>query len=407
MLRFWNQRFHFGRKCGILYSMRYIERQVPEENAGGSYFLFGPRGTGKSLWLKHRYPQAVFIDLLMPDTRRQLEARPERLREIVEGAGKNRIFIIDEIQKVPEILSLVHLLLEENKQRQFILTGSSSRKLKREGVDLLAGRATLRSFHPFLLSELGDEYPAEEALQTGLIPLVIDSPRPGEVLRSYIDLYLKEEIQQEGLVRNIGAFSRVLETLSFSHASVLNQSEVAREAEVERKTVSGYIEIIEQMMLSRRLPVFSKRAKRQLIKHEKFYFFDAGVFRELRPKGPLDRTAEIDGLALEGLVMQHLHAWADYSRRDCRIYYWRTKSGTEVDFVLYGQNTFAAIEVKNSRQVHSKGLKGLKAFTEDYPEAQPLLLYRGKETLKIDGIMCIPWQSFLENLRAGSPLYTE
>ncbi len=384
--------------------MEYIERQIPEDDSRRSYFLFGPRGTGKSLWLTHHYPDALFVELLKPDIRRRLEGRPERLRELVEGSEKRKTIVIDEIQKVPELLSLVHLLIEENRELRFILTGSSSRKLKREGVDLLGGRAALKSFHPFLLSELGNSYNAEDALLTGLIPLVVDNPNPGEVLHNYIDLYLKEEIQQEGLIRNLSAFTRVLETLSFSHASVLNQSEIAREAEVERKTVSGYLEIIEQMLLSVRIPVFSKRAKRQLIKHEKFYLFDTGVYRELRPKGPLDRPSEIDGLALEGLIMQNLRAWIDYSRNDNRLYYWRTKSGTEVDFVIYGSNTFAAIEVKNSRQVHTVDLRGLKNFYQDYPEASCILLYRGDETLKIDGISCIPWERFARNLHTDKSL---
>ena len=349
-------------------------------------------------------PMLFLLTCLNRTPRRSLEARPERLREMVEGTENRNIIVIDEIQKVPELLSLVHILLEEKKERRFILTGSSSRKLKRDSADLLGGRAAFKSFHPFLLSELGNSYKADDALLTGLIPLVVDSRKPTEVLRSYIDLYLKEEIQQEGLVRNLSAFTRVLETISFSHASVLNQSEVAREAEVERKTVAGYLEIIEQMMLSVCLPVFSKRAKRQLIKHEKFYLFDAGVYRELRPKGPLDRPSEIDGLALEGMIMQNLRAWIDYSKRDCRLYYWRTKSGTEVDFIVYGSDTFTAIEVKNATQVHSKDLRGLKNFAEDYPEACCILLYRGDYNQKIDGILCIPWQNFLMKLKADEPL---
>jgi uncharacterized protein len=384
--------------------MEYITRQLYESPFSQSFFIFGPRGTGKSLWLKNRFPEALYIDLLKPDTRRQLEARPERLEELVKGSPDTHTIIIDEVQKVPDLLNLVHYLIEENKELQFILTVSSSRKLKRSGVDLLAGRAVLRKCHPFLLSELGDRFDEEKIFQNGLLPLIWNSPNPKAELGAYIDLYLKEEIQQEGYVRNLGDFSRFLETISFSQGSVLNQSEISRECEVERKTVSGYIEILEDMLLSIRLPVFTKRAKRRLIRHEKFYFFDTGVYRHLRPKGPLDKPSEIEGIVLEGLVMQHLRAWIDYTQNDTSLYYWRTKSGTEVDFILYGSDNFAAIEVKNSLKVRRSDLVGLKAFREDYPESQQLLLYRGKDKLQIDGIFCLPWELFLKKLTANQPL---
>jgi predicted AAA+ superfamily ATPase len=379
--------------------MKYIPRQIPDSKNTGSFFLFGPRGTGKTLWLQKQYPDSLYVNLLLPETRRRLEAVPDRLRELIGGAFGTDTIVIDEIQRIPALLDLVHHLIEERKDLRFILTGSSSRKLKQSGVNLLAGRASLRKCHPFMFSELQDVIDPEVALTIGTIPLILDSPNPEESLAGYVDLYLKEEIQQEGFVRNLGDFSRFLETVSFSHGSVLNQSEVARESEIERKTVAGYFGILEDMMLSHHLPVFTKRAKRQLIRHEKFYLFDAGIFRQLRPKGPLDRPSEIDGMALEGLVMQNLRAWADYSAEDIGLSYWRTKSGTEVDFVVYGETTFIAIEVKNSDRVRKSHLKGLKAFLEDYPEATGYLLYRGVDVLMIDGILCLPWNRFLTNLR--------
>lgn len=387
--------------------MEYIPRQLPASEQGGSFFLFGPRGTGKTLWLQQQYPDALYINLLLPQTRRRLEAVPGRLKELVDGSPGATTVVIDEIQRVPALLDLVHHLIEKEKNKRFILTGSSTRKLKHSGVNLLAGRASLRKCHPFIFSELGEVLNADLALTNGMIPLVLGSPNPEESLAAYIDLYLKEEIQQEGFVRNLGDFARFLETVSFSHGSVLNQSEVARECEVERKTVAGYMGILEDMMLSHRLPVFAKRAKRQLIRHEKFYLFDTGVFRQLRPKGPLDRPSEIDGTALEGLVMQNLRAWADYSSEEIKLYYWRTKSGTEVDFVVYSENSFVAIEVKNSDQVRKKQLRGLKSFLEDYPEAKGYLLYRGNDLLRIDGIYCVPWERFLMGLRVNEPISPE
>ena len=205
----------------------------------------------------------------------------------------------------------------------------------------------------------------------------------------------------EGVVRNIGAFSRFLEAVSFSHGSILNVSEVARECQVKRKTVDNYLSVLEHLLLSFRVPVFSRRAKRNLISHPKLYYFDSGVFRSLRPSGPLDSPHEIDDAGLEGLVAQHLRAWIAYGNQICNLYYWRTKAGVEVDFVMYGKDIFRAIEVKNSAKINNKMLKGLIAFREDYPEAECLLLYRGTERRRINNILCLPCEEFLLSLIPG------
>ena len=368
------------------------------------YFLFGPRGTGKSTWLGMVHPEALVLDLLAPELERRYAARPERLRELVAGNPDAEIVVVDEVQKVPALLDVVHQLIEADSGQRFVLTGSSARKLKRAGVDLLAGRAVLRSMHPFLAAELGERFDLELALRQGLLPLVWDSDRPEETLQAYVSLYLKEEVQAEGMVRNVGNFSRFLEAVSFSQASVLNTSEVARECEVSRKTVEGYIEILEDLLLSFRLPVFTRRARRHVTAHPKFYWFDAGVYRSVRPGGPLDRPEEIAGAALEGLVAQHLRAWIDYTDPRFSLSFWRTKSGAEVDFVIYGPEGFWAIEVKHSGNVRGKDLRGLKAFKEDYPDAKVRLLYRGNERLEIDGIPCLPCDSFLERVVPGTDL---
>ena len=371
-----------------------------------SFFLFGPRGTGKSTWLKQHYPTAVLIDLLAPEAFRTYSAKPERLREIAKGA-EGKTIIIDEVQKVPELLDVVHELIEGKGGFQFILTGSSARKLKRTGVDLLAGRAIVKTMHPFMAAELEGSFSLEESLQSGLVPLVRSSADPQETLASYVALYLREEVQMEGIVRNIGAFSRFLEAVSFSHGSTLNVSEVARECQVKRKTVDNYLAVLDDLLLSFRVPVFSRRAKRHLISHPKFYYFDSGVFRSLRPSGPLDSPQEIDGGALEGLIAQHLRAWIAYSSKACTLHYWRTKAGVEVDFILYGEDTFFAIEVKNSARINSKMLKGLNSFKEDYPEAYAILLYRGNERLLINDILCLPCEQFLQRLVPGKPIIAE
>ena len=362
-----------------------------------SCFIFGPRGTGKSTWLRERIRDALFVDLLDPSTRRSLSARPERLRELLAGAPGKETVVIDEVQRVPELLTVVHAVIETPSPPRFILTGSSARKLRRGGVDLLGGRAVQRTLHPFMAAEL-PAFDLDRALRFGLVPLVIGASDPGEVLAGYASLYLDQEVRAEGLTRNVGGFTRFLEAISFSHGAQLNVSAVARSCEVERKVVAGYVGILEDLLLAFRLPVFRKRAKRATVTHDKLYLFDAGVFRSLRPKGPLDRLEEIDGQALEGLVAQHLRAWAAYSSHDVDLCFWRTRAGAEVDFVVYGETGVQAFEVKNAARVHSTDLRSLRALRDDYPEAETALLYRGPERLRIDGVWCLPVEEFLRRM---------
>ncbi|MBI3820278.1 MAG: ATP-binding protein [Planctomycetes bacterium] len=364
-----------------------------------SFYLLGPRGTGKSSWARAAYPDALWVELLDPATFRTYSAYPERLRALVEGNPGKNIIIVDEIQKAPELLSVVHALREEKKSVQFVLTGSSARKLKRGAHNLLGGRALMRTLHPFMAAELGNQFDLNRALRFGLVPLIVASKEPEETLKAYHTLYIREEVQWGGLVRNIGSFARFLEAISFSHGSILNISNIARECETERKTVEGFVELLEDLLLAYRIPIFTKRARRAHTVHPKFYLFDSGVFRSVRPSGPLDRAEDMEGAALEGLVLQHLRAWNSYRGDNNNVYYWRTRSGVEVDFVIYGDDGFWAVEVKNSRRVHSADIDSLRTFNEDYPEATPILLYRGKERLKIDGIICVPCEEFLLQIR--------
>jgi predicted AAA+ superfamily ATPase len=349
------------------------------------------------------FPEALFVDLLHPDVYREMSARPERLRELVLGSPQRVTVVVDEVQRVPELLNVVHALIEQPVRRQFVLTGSSARKLRRGGIDLLAGRALYYTLHPFMAAEW-PSFQLSTALQTGLLPLVVTSTQPEEVLKAYATLYLQEEVQLEGWARNVGSFARFLEMVSFSHTAVLNISNVARECQIERKTVAAYIEVLEDLLLSFRLPIFTRRARRQTSAHPKFYLFDAGVYRSLRPRGPLDRAEEIDGGAFEGLVAQYLRAWIAYARQDCALYFWRTRAGVEVDFVVYGAGGFWAFEVKNTARVRSQDLHALQSFVSDYPECQPVLLYRGTERLRIDGIWCIPGEEFLRQLHPARGL---
>ena len=289
--------------------MKHIKRYlIPPKQ---SFFLLGPRGTGKTTWIHDHFREAIWIDLLRPEEIQFYGAKPGRLLETLQASPSIKTVIIDEIQKLPELLSLVHLIIEEKKEYQFILTGSSARKLKRSGVDLLAGRALLKFMHPFIAYELGMHFKLEKALEIGMLPIVWDNPNPEKVLSSYSALYLKEEIQAEALVRNVGNFARFLEVISFSHGASLNLNNIALECHVSRASVSNYLQILQDMLLGYTLNGFSKRARRAVVSHPKFYLFDAGVFRALRPSGPLDRPEEILGAALEGLVSQHLKAWVD------------------------------------------------------------------------------------------------
>ncbi len=364
----------------------------------GSFFLFGPRGTGKTTWLRAKLPDALVVDLLRPEEFRRFAARPERLREMVRAVRPGGDVVVDEIQRVPELLNVVHELVERGHRHRFVLTGSSARALRRGGVNLLAGRAIMRTMHPFMAAELGSDFDLDTALTLGTIPTVLTAEDPAAALSAYASLYVEQEVRAEGLARDVGGFARFLEAVAFSHAATLNVSQVARECETSRSTVSGYVELIEDLLLAYRLPVFTRRAKRRLVAHPRFFYFDCGVFRSLRPAGPLDRPEEIAGPALEGLIAQHLRAWLAYSGTDDELYYWRTRAGSEVDFVIYGASGIWGIDVMNAARVRPADLRGLGAFGTAYPEARRVLLHRGAQRFVRNGVLCLPVDSFLARL---------
>ncbi len=355
---------------------------------GKSFFLFGPRGTGKTTWVKAAFPKGIFVDLLEAEVYTDLLSNPQRLERFIPPDFDNWV-IIDEVQRIPELLNEVHRLIE-NKHYRFVLTGSSARKLRQKGVNLLAGRALNFSFHQLTAGELGKDFNLGHSLKFGQLPCVYTESDPKSYLESYVATYLREEIQQEGLTRSLGAFSRFLEAASFSQGSILNTSSVARDCAIERKVVENYFSILEDLMIGSRLPVFSKKAKRKMIAHQKFYFFDVGVYRTVRPSGPLDNALEIEGAAFETLLFQELRAVNDALRLRYDMYYWHTVSDVEVDFVLYGQKAIKAFEVKRTARFSTDMLKGLKAFREDYPTAQGYFFYGGDRRFYEDGIAVIP-----------------
>lgn len=372
-----------------------------------SFFLFGPRGTGKSTWIKNIFKNSLYIDLLEPRVLQAYLAEPARLHGLIKDYPDKKIIVIDEVQKAPSLLSIVHQEIEKKQNIQFILTGSSARKLKRVSADLLGGRALKRELHPFMAAEMGTNFSLEHALQYGTLPLVFNQKDSADMLHGYISLYLHEEIQMEGAVRNIENFSRFLETISFSHGQILNTANIARECAVKRKTVENYINILEELLLAYQIPIFTKRAQRELSAHPKFYLFDSGVFNALRPRGPLDRVDEINGASLEGLIAAHLRAWNDYSSEKHSISFWRTRSGVEVDFIVYGPKGFWAIEVKNAKAITTADVRALNAFAEDYPEAQLILLYRGSELIRRGKVLCVPCELFLRTLIPNEKIFSE
>jgi len=361
-----------------------------------SFFLFGPRGVGKTAWIKHTFPEALYLDLLDSEVHLRLLASPRRLDDLVPRDVPEWV-ILDEVQRIPEILNEVHRLIEGRRLR-FILTGSSARKLRQRGVNLLAGRALTRFMHPLTATELGADFRLEHSLRFGCLPVVYTEPEPKTYLTSYVSTYLREEVLQEGLVRNLGAFTRFLESASFSQASVLNMTSIAREFGVERKVVEDYFTILEDLLLAVRLPVFTRRAKRRMSMHPKFFLFDAGVYTALRPRGPLDAESEIAGPALETLLLQHLRALNDYYDLGYQIFFWRTAAKVEVDFVLYGEHGLLAIEVKHAARVRDEDLHGLQLFQEDYPQAKCYLFYTGSRSWHEHGVEIASFASALQNL---------
>jgi uncharacterized protein len=361
-----------------------------------SIFLFGPRGTGKTYWVKQHFKNALYLDLLNSSILTPLLAEPGRLELLIQPNFKDWI-ILDEVQKAPDILNEVHRLIEEKGYR-FILTGSSTRSLKRKGINLLAGRALDYKMHPLTIQELGNRFDLADALLRGMLPAAYQVSDPGHYLSTYVNTYLREEILQEGFARNLSQFTRFLETASFSQGSLINISEIAREAHLDRKLVSSYFEILEDLLIAVRIPPFTKRAKRRLTAHEKFYLFDVGVYRSVRPTGPLDIAEEIDGPALETLFLQHLRAINDYYRLGFNLYYWRTQHQAEVDFVVYGNQGLFSFEIKRKAKLTSKDFRSLKAFSQDYPMARLYLLYGGKQREYYGDIEAIPFVEALQNL---------
>ena len=339
-------------------------------------------------WLKQRFPDALYLDLLDHALYLELLARPQRLRDLIPP-GYDGWVVVDEVQRTPLVLNEVHRLIESDGLR-FILTGSSARSLRRRGVNLLGGRARTHHLYRLTAVEAGADFALERALIHGQLPSVYTQPDPDAYLASYVENYLRQEVLEEGRTRNLATFSRFLESASFSQAAPLNVAEVARDVGVDRKTASAYFDLLDDLLIATRVPVFTKRAKRRMTTHPKFFLFDVGVYRAIRPTGPLDSPEQIDGPALETLVFQELRAAIAYRSLKLDLFFWRTASSTEVDFVAYGGDGLFAIEVKRTRTIRRADLHGLKQFRTDYPMARCVLLFGGDRREHRDGIELLP-----------------
>ena len=329
-----------------------------------SFFLLGPRGTGKSTWLRALFPDAHLIDLLSEATYQGLLANPASLANQLRAVHPGKWVIIDEVQRLPALLNEVHRFIEQ-KRLKFVLCGSSARKLKRSDVNLLAGRALNRSMHPFVPEELGESFDVDNALQFGLLPIVWDSVEKSETLTAYAQLYLKEEIQAEALVRNLSGFARFLPIAALYQGQTLNVSNIAREAGIARTTVVGYLDILEETLLCFRLPAFEAKMRVRERKLPKWYWCDPGLVRAIkRSSGVL--IPEETGALFEGLVAQLLRAYIDYRRIFDVMYYWAPAGSvkTEVDFILLRNREFVAVEVKSGRVFSKRWCRGLRAIAD-------------------------------------------
>lgn len=359
-----------------------------------SIFLFGARQTGKSTFLHQAFADGLYIDLLDTDLKSRFSRRPSLLYEMLSDKKEGTIVVIDEIPEVPSLLNEVHRLISE-KGIVFVLCGSSARKLKRKGYNTLGGRAYPVYLFPFVSAEISD-FDLQHAINYGMLPPHYLAKNPQRRLSAYIDIYLKEEIKEEALVRNLKSFQRFLEVAALTNGEMVNYNNIAQDCGVSANTASAYFDILEDTLLGFRVPAYTQTQRRRLVQAPRFYYFDVGIVNHLLHRKNLTRGTAEYGHAFEHLVMQELRAWLSYNGNGEALSYWRTYLGQEVDAVI--GDARIAIEIKSVEEVLPRHLKGLKAFAVDYPESRRMIVSLDPISRKMDGIECLYVFDFFKRL---------
>lgn len=359
-----------------------------------SVFLFGARQTGKTTLLKKQFPNAIYFDLLQTDVLNRFRQRSALLRESLEQANEGTLVIIDEIQQIPELLNEIHWLITNN-QIRFILCGSSARKLKRQGVNTLGGRAVPQYLFPFVSCEIPD-FNIDRAVNNGMIPRHYMKENPTSLLKAYVGVYLREEIQAESLVRNLTGFSRFLEIAAMTDGEMVNYLNIASDCGVSANTVKEYFQILEDTLVGYMIPAFTKKAKRKVVQSPRFYLFDVGVTNYLLGRTNLRRGTTDYGHAFEHIVIQELVAYLNYTDSPNKLSYWRTYTQVEVDVIL--GEAKVAIEIKSAEEVLPKHLKGLKSFADEHPDCRRIIVSLDRFNRVVDGIEHIYVYDFFKKL---------
>jgi len=362
-----------------------------------SLFLWGARQTGKSSLLKALFPDALWFDLLKSDLFERLSKQPSQLREIVLASEQPGPVIIDEIQKIPILLDEIHWLIANHGSR-FILSGSSPRKIIRQQANLLGGRALRYELFPLTSAEIPD-LDLIRALNHGLLPRHYLASNAQPLISAYIGNYLRDEIQAEARIRNVGIFARFLEAAAFSNGEMVNYSNIAADCGVSAPTVKKYFQILLDTLTGHFLPSYQKKPKRRVILAPKFYYFDVGITNYLLKRGSIAQGGESFGKAFEQFLFQEIHAHSSYSGLHYPVSYWRTASQIEVDFILGDHEV--AVEVKATANAQERHLRGLKHFAEEYHVKQLILVSNDPHPRKLGNIMVLPWRLFLQRLWGG------
>lgn len=372
----------------------FIRKLSLEDENNDSVFLWGARQVGKTTLLEELYPKARYYDLLQAREFERFLRRPSLLSEELESLEDGELVIIDEIQKVPQLLDEIHALIHKRKIR-FILSGSSPRKLIRSGANLLGGRALKKILFPLVSSEIPD-FNLTKAVNNGLIPRHYMIKNPWERFRAYIGVYLNEEIREEALSRNLKSFSRFLEVAALSNGEMIVYKNIAQDCGIDHRTVKEYFEILKDTLIGYLIAGFTATLKRRAILAPKFYFFDVGIANYLLNRKDITPGTEIFGHSFEHLIIQELIAYLGYTQSPENLTYWRTSSGYEVDAII--GNGRIAIEIKSTDEVKSRHLKGLKAFQEDFPAVRSIIVSLDKYPRVMNGVEIIPAEQFLKAL---------